>query len=99
MPNNDHTSEIAGSLVHCDMPVPSAPPGDRFDPTQVNVILTRGNGQESLVSRDDSPTCTDGWHYSKDPSHITLCTNTCNVVQKEQGARIEVLVGCATVTR
>jgi hypothetical protein len=91
--------EIAGSLVRCDMPVPSPPAGDRFDPSQVNVVLTRGNGQESLVSRDDSPNCSDGWHYGKDPSHLTLCSNTCDVVRSEPGAKIEVLVGCATVTR
>jgi hypothetical protein len=92
--------DIGGGLVGCDMLIPQPQsPTDRFDPNQVNVILTRRTGEESLLPRDDSPRCTDGWQYSLDRRHITLCTNTCNIVRADAGAKVEVLVGCASVTR
>lgn len=92
--------DIGGSLVGCDMLIPQPPsPNERFDPNQVNVVFTRRSGEESLLSRDDSPRCTDGWQYSQDRRHITLCTNTCNAVRADAGAKLEVLVGCASVTR
>ncbi|HEX4340564.1 MAG TPA: vWA domain-containing protein [Polyangiaceae bacterium] len=93
--------EIGGSLIRCDMPLPTPPSGERLDPNQVNVVLTSGDGHETLVERDDSAGCTDGdgWQYSSDHSRITLCTNTCASVRADSGAKIEVLVGCASVTR
>lgn len=93
-------NEIGGSLSRCDMPLPSPPPGQRLDPNQVNVVLT-SDGRESLVSRDDSSACAtgEGWQYGADRSSITLCEKTCERVRADEGAKIEVLVGCASVTR
>jgi hypothetical protein len=90
--------DIGGSLVSCDVPIPSPPMNERFDPNQVNVVLTTRTA-ESLLSRDDTARCADGWQYSQDRRHITLCTNTCNLVRSDPGAKLEVLVGCASVMR
>ncbi len=93
--------EIGGSLTRCDMPLPAPPSNERLDPNQVNVVVTSSNGHESLVARDDSPGCMDGdgWQYSPDRTRITLCKDTCNAIRADAGAKIEVLVGCASVTR
>jgi hypothetical protein len=90
--------DIGGSLVGCDVSIPPLPSNERFDPSQVNVVLTTRTGEESLLPRDDSPGCMNGWQYSQDRRHITLCTNTCNTLRADSGAKLEVLVGCASVT-
>jgi hypothetical protein len=97
----DALDEIGGSLTRCDMPLPTPPANERLDPSKVNVVLTAGSGQESLLERDDSPGCTDGvgWQYNGDHDRITLCSSTCNAVRSDPGAKLEVLVGCASVSR
>jgi hypothetical protein len=40
-----------------------------------------------------------GWHYDdpEEPSRIVACAETCETIQSTAGARVDILLGCATV--
>ena len=94
----DALDQIGGSITRCDMPLPAPPPSQWLDPNRVNVVLTSSSGHESLLSRDESPACAngEGWQYGSDPGRITLCGATCERVGADDGAKIEILVGCSS---
>jgi hypothetical protein len=89
---------IGGSVGRCGVSLPAAPPNRRLDPNQVNIILTTGDGRETLVPHDESSACAsgEGWQYSSDRGRITLCAETCQRLRADEGAQIEVLAGCAS---
>ena len=94
-------TEIGGSITQCDIPLPAPPANQRLDQSKLNVVLTTGGGRESLVFRDDSPACAngEGWQYGANRDRITLCAKTCGAVRADPSARIDFIVGCASVTR
>jgi hypothetical protein len=91
-------AEISGTIVGCDYTMPAPPPGETLDPNAVNVVLTTGTGEQFLVLRDDGADCTQGWHYVDNGTRIELCPETCDDVEADPDASLELLFGCATVT-
>ena len=89
--------EIAGRIVDCDFELPSPPPGEELVLDQVNVVYTSHNGDSFLVLQDGGLPCSEGWRYSADGRRIELCERTCELVQNELGARLELLFGCDTI--
>ena len=89
-------AKIAGQVVQCSYPLPTAPSGQTLDLNAINVVYTSGSGNQSLVARSTDPNCTDGWKLSG--SEVELCSNTCNAVKADSAAKLELLFGCNSVT-
>lgn len=91
---------IQGSQVSCEFQMPQAKPGSTIDPKKINVNYTPGGG--SLQTLGQVATAADcangGWYYDNPaaPTKITLCPTTCSAVQADKGAKMEILIGCAT---
>lgn len=96
---------IRQTVVACTFAMPdSGDPEHPVDPELVNVSYTPGGGQpETLEQVPDETHCaaSGGWHYDDpaEPTAIVLCERTCQQVQADDAARIEIVLGCSTVTR
>jgi hypothetical protein len=86
---------IAGAKVSCDFPVPEAPPGKTIDLASVVVQYTpggMGNASEFIQVADAAACVPNGFYLSTGTIH--LCPDTCDVVQKDSKAAINVLFAC-----
>lgn len=88
---------IRRSAVGCDFVVPPAPDGKKLDPQKVNVEYTTAAGKGSIGY---SQGCASGagWTYDNpaDPKSIKLCPTTCQQVQNDAAAKIDLVFGCQT---
>ena len=87
---------IAGAKVSCDFPVPEAPPGKTIDLASVVVQYTpggMGNASDFIQVADAAACVPNGFYLSTGTIH--LCPATCDVVQKDSKALINVLFACA----
>lgn len=96
--------QIQQTAVACTFAMPeSESAGEVVDPNKVNVTYTPVGGQTATITQVASEAdCTaqnGGWYYDDpaDPSIIQLCESTCNAVQQNEGASVEVVLGCQTV--
>ena len=95
---------IQGSQVACTFQMPTTGSmGEIIDPALVNVNYTPGDGSPDVAFGQvpNPAACTaqkGGWFYDNPakPTTISLCPSTCKVVQADQKAKIEILLGCAT---
>lgn len=100
----DALRAIRGDILDCDFPVPTAKPGTKVNPAEVNVNWTPGSGVASTLGQVPSAAgCTgaDGWYYDDptNPSRIELCKATCDAVSADPQSKLEILLGCAAVVR
>jgi hypothetical protein len=55
---------------------------------------------ETILHRDDAGACAgnEGWHYdpSDPPTRVIACPATCERLQADSSAKIDVLFGCQT---
>jgi hypothetical protein len=91
-------ASILGQVVSCDYALPVPPDGKELDPNAINVVFTAGNGDMSVLFKDENPKCTEGWHLSADGKGIELCSASCNKVKQDAKAELELLFGCASET-
>lgn len=92
---NEGLGQIAGQINNCTYAVAEPPDGEQIDMNQVNMIVTFGSGDSELVLRDDSGDCSEGWRLN-DEDQIELCEATCERVQQDMQAHVELLFGCAS---
>ncbi len=98
----DAMNEIRGQALSCEFVIPVLPPGQTFDPNQVNVYHTPPGGQPTLVYYVEDATKCDltlgGWYYDNpaDPKSILLCPASCDTVKGSKGA-VDIQVGCVTI--
>ncbi|MBX7079924.1 MAG: VWA domain-containing protein [Nannocystaceae bacterium] len=91
------------SELPCTFDVPTPPEGEDFDPMQVNVEFDDGNGGGFEVgyveSAADCANVDNGWYYDDPaaPTSIIVCPQTCDAIQGHLGAKVQVVLGCATV--
>jgi hypothetical protein len=92
---------IAGDVVQCTFGVPApADANDVLDPKLVRVEYTDGaSGTTGILPHvADEAACgmQGGWYYddNANPTTITLCSSTCNDVQADVSAALEVALGC-----
>jgi hypothetical protein len=85
---------IAGQINSCTYAIPDPPAGQTIDLTQVNLMVTSADGTQ-LVLPDNQGDCTEGWQLN-DEGQIVLCADTCNRVQGNASARVQLLFGCAS---
>lgn len=88
-------ASIAGQVVSCEYPLPSAPDGQELSLTNINVVMTPPGGGESMLLLRDSAgsTCEEGWYLSGG-EEVVLCENTCDGVLAETGTSLRVHFGC-----
>lgn len=91
--------EIAGGELACEYLLPEkGKDGQPTDPTRVNVNYYPSSGSsEELLKVDNEAACVlNGWYYDDpvNPTRIILCPATCTSIQKDAGAKVQILLGC-----
>jgi hypothetical protein len=61
----------------------------------VNISITGSSGDETGVYPADAA-CTEGWKYNDGNTQIILCGSTCDAIQSDPGASLNVHFGCQT---
>lgn len=86
---------VAGTGIACDFKVPTPPAGQLIDPNSIIVEYTPGTGgpAQSLKRVASAAACAANSFYVEN-GRIFLCTDTCNVVQKDTKAQVQVLFSC-----
>ena len=98
---------IRGAALPCQYEIP-VPESGVPDYTSVNVEYTSGAGVASgvpYVRASSNCGTASGWYYDVDPaggstpSAIFVCPGTCSTLQSDAKGRVDVVIGCETVTR
>jgi hypothetical protein len=88
-------SQIVGQLVSCSFELPAQPDGAALDPTRMNLLFTpSASEQPQLVMQNPEANCYFGWQRHENT--LALCGQTCEIVRRDPGAKLELLLGCAT---
>jgi Mg-chelatase subunit ChlD len=100
-------SAIRGAALPCQYEVP-LPDGGNADYGKINVQYTPGAGAAGgLPYVESAANCGTGggWYYDADPAHggtptsVIVCPTTCTRLQNDPMGRVDVVIGCQTVTR
>ena len=87
--------------MSCDFPMPQATSTRSVDPGKINVNYTPGGGATVLIGQTSSASAcaTGGWYYddATAPTRIFLCPNTCERVQADPDASLQIVMGCVSV--
>ena len=84
----------------CSYPLPEPPKGQDLFLEEVKAIYYPGGGdvrQEIRQTTEEPPeTCTEGWTFDDpvNPTTIEFCSATCERIQADPMARVEIEVGC-----
>jgi hypothetical protein len=98
---------IRVAALPCQYKVP-VPDSGSADFSKVNVQYTSGAGVASGVPYvETSGQCGtgSGWYYDVDPTGggtptaILVCPGTCSTLESDSKGRVDVVVGCSTITR
>ncbi len=101
-------ADIRGEVMTCDfkLPEPDGDAGD-IDYGEVNVVYTPGSGAKQtiyyVVNKAGCDPDTGGWYYDTDPAQrtptrIIMCSKTCETVQADDNAKVDIAIGCKSVT-
>lgn len=94
----DQMQKIRAKSISCELTRPPPPAGETFDPEKVNVRYDSKTSSTPLVYSAD---CTgeNGWRY-KSPANdtIELCASSCQKVQSDPWAKVNVEFGCVRRT-
>jgi hypothetical protein len=90
--------QIKASALTCDYKIPTAPAGETFDRSKVNVQHITSAATDTL-SYNQACTGGTGWKYDDEnnPTRILLCDGSCDGVKAKAG-KVDILFGCATQT-
>lgn len=99
----DKMAEIRDAALGCDFNIPDAPANVQLSYDEVNFVYTPG-GEGTPITiphADDLEDCGDepGWYYDNNvmPTKIIVCPASCNTIQNDMEAEVEVAFGCASV--
>jgi len=91
---------ITGQVVSCAYTIPLPSGNNEIDITKVNVNFTNGAGASTPIPRDPSMTdCTTGWQFSPGNKQILLCPDACAQVRNDMGSKVDIELGCNTISR
>ncbi|MEJ7729746.1 MAG: vWA domain-containing protein [Polyangiaceae bacterium] len=99
----DKMAEIRATAVGCEITIPEPPQSEVFDKDLVNVNYTPGGMGEAvkLPKKLDKADCGagPGWYYDDEnnPTEIIFCPASCQTVQADTKAKINVGFGCESV--
>lgn len=89
---------IRAEAVSCKLDRPAPPPGETFDPNRVNVRYDSGDDSMPL-GFDPECEADDAWRYEGSGTDvIELCPSTCELIQADPYATIQVEFGCVRRT-
>jgi hypothetical protein len=88
----DGLNQVLGVVSPCTFSFAEPPPGQTIDPQKINVLLGGDDG-DTLVVRDDTGDCSEGWQLTAG-NEILLCADTCEAVQANPGTTVDVTFGC-----
>jgi hypothetical protein len=98
-------NQIRGSALGCQYQIPMPSSGSNADPSKINVQYTPGNGGSPEIipqvpNMGACPASGDAWYYDNPqaPTQILFCPAFCNKVSADTNGKIEILLGCKTVT-
>lgn len=93
----DALAKIRGQALPCEYDLPPQVP-TQYSTDKVNIILTSGNGSETVIPQTSDCSKATGWHYDdpKNPKHIIFCASQCDTLKKDYKARIDIRLGCPT---
>lgn len=98
--------DIQGTLLACEFLIPDPTKnGVEFDANKVNVIYTPGDmsGAQNLPQVASADKCGDGvgWYYDNpsQPTKVSLCKASCDIVQADKMAKVRVAFGCPTILK
>jgi hypothetical protein len=89
--------------IVCEWEIPEPPDDMEFVADEVNVMFYDQDSVEHLIPYVESPADCDlvehGWYYDDpdDPTMIILCPQTCDWVQGQEDAEIQIAFGCETI--
>lgn len=96
-------TSIRGTALACEYELPPSVGADYF---KVNVKVTNSSGTTTIPFVGTAAKCdatTGGWYYDTDPAvtapkRILMCPATCTKFKATTGGKIDIEVGCKTVT-
>lgn len=93
---NAAVDRIRETAITCTLAIPDPPEGRNFDKENVAVHYRSGGTDDMPLVYDPSCAKTDGWHYDDpaEPHAIELCETTCDTVQADPQAELEVEFAC-----
>jgi hypothetical protein len=86
--------------VDCAWQLPAALGSQAVDTARVNVQLTAGGAERTLGQVNDLGACAvGGWYYDdvEAPGRILACPQTCEALDGDPNASVQILLGCATM--
>jgi len=98
-------NEIRGAALSCSYLIPQPPPGEKIDYNAINVQYTPDGGKPTIIpqvkSKAECPLDGLAWFYDEPaaPKQIILCDASCGIISQDAKAKLDVLVGCATVVK
>ena len=92
---------IGASKLDCAWDIPAAPMDQMFHKDRVNVQFTASGATPQIVFHVDTPAACGaqgGWHYddNANPTRLLVCPSTCDQLQAQESAQLDVLFGCET---
>ncbi len=95
-------ADIRKAALACEFAIPPPPEGEKLDSERVNVNYVPGDGSapETIPRAANAADCGNlpGWYYDNaaKPTKILLCPGTCEMLQQDGKAKLDVLFGCET---
>lgn len=88
--------QIAREVVECSFELPPAPDDDPVDRVRVSVIYRDPSG-DVLLRDEEQEHCEEG--YRTEGDQVVLCSRTCQALQSDAAASIELLRHCGSTAR
>jgi hypothetical protein len=97
------TTRVQEVPVECEWTIPASPAGGMLDRKRVNVRLSAPGLAKpiDLGQVENAAACVEkGWHYDDPnaPTRLIACPQTCSMLKATSQARVDILLGCTTVT-
>ncbi|HKU39917.1 MAG TPA: vWA domain-containing protein [Polyangiales bacterium] len=92
-------TQVEETKLPCEWAIPEQPEGEIFDRDKVNIRLTIGDTKTTFLRVPSAEACrADAWRFDdpKNPTRLLACPQTCERIEAEPQAKLEVLLGCAT---
>jgi hypothetical protein len=84
--------QISGTVLTCELDVPTSETGQEVDLNQVNVDINDVPYSPADCLGDPNA---NGWQYINDSTQILLCGDACDAAQQEN-ATVSIVLGCPT---
>jgi hypothetical protein len=92
--------QVQQSTLPCTWAVPSDN-AQSFDQNKVNIRLTNNDMQSTFVRVNSKDECRpEAWYYDdpSNPKNFIACDQTCQEITAATDAKIDILLGCPTIT-